>query len=115
MTVPSHARRPSQRGAPGPDVPPLHAITPATQPTERDAQRPFFETHLRATTNKHGRPYAERSISAYRDAVLSLDRYLAEMDFRGGFDAVTVETLNGYFRSYHRAHSQGGTNTKQRN
>jgi len=114
MTAPSPARRPSRRGTP-PGVPELRAVAPAARSTARDAQRAFFESHLRATTNKQGRPYAERSVGAYRDAVISLDRYLAETAFPAGFDAVSVEVLNGYFRCYHRAHSQGGTNTKQRN
>jgi hypothetical protein len=50
-------------------------------------------------------------VGAYRDAVISLDRYLTEIGFPGGFEAVTVETLNDYFRSYHRRHSQGAAPT----
>jgi len=115
MSAPSPTRRPSRRGTLRPSAPALRAVGPAARSTVRDTQRAFFESHLRASTNRHGRPYSERSVGAYRDAVISLDRYLTEIDFPRCFDAVTVETLNGYLTSYHRAHSQGGTNTKQRN
>ena len=113
MTTPAAERpaggAPYRRGRP-----PLRAV-PAGQPTERDRQRRFFETFLRATTNNRGRPYNERSIGAYRDGVVSLDKYLAEVSFTGGFEAIEVETLNDYFRDYRLRHSQGGTVTKQRN
>lgn len=52
MTTPATARpdggAPYRRGQP-----PLRAV-PARQPTERDRQRRFFETFLRATTNLSG-------------------------------------------------------------
>jgi site-specific recombinase XerD len=113
MTSPAAPRpvrgAPHRRGRPA-----LHAV-PAGEPTERDRQRRFFETFLRATTNNRGRPYNERSIGAYRDGVISLDRYLTEIGFTGGFETVEVGTLNDYFRDYRLRHSQGGTVTKQRN
>jgi hypothetical protein len=47
--APTPVRRPSRRGASRSGAPSLRSVTAAVQATEREAQRGFFESHLRAT------------------------------------------------------------------
>lgn len=88
---------------------------PDTEPGERDRQRRYYLMHLRASTNRRGQPYSERTIGAYEDAVTSLDRHLAVIGFVGDYTDLTAEVLNTYFSAYRAAHGQGGTVTKQGN
>jgi integrase/recombinase XerD len=83
--------------------------------TDRDRQLRYFESHLRIATSKHHKPYSEKSIRAYLESARQLDRWLTEQDHRGGFDTVDADILNRFFRAYLEGHSQGGTNTRQRN
>jgi hypothetical protein len=45
---------------------------------EREAVLSDFTLHLRASTNRSGRPYQERTITTYADAVVSLDAWMAQ-------------------------------------
>ena len=40
---------------------------------------------------------------------------MAEEDIDGDFTACSVDVLNRFFSAYRNSHSQGGTNTRQRN
>jgi site-specific recombinase XerD len=70
-----------------------------------------FGDWLRTQTNKQHRPFQEETILAYSNAALALSTWLDEVDFTGCDTAV----LNRFFRAFYESHSQGGTNTKQRN
>ncbi|WP_106430292.1 MULTISPECIES: tyrosine-type recombinase/integrase [Actinomycetes] len=74
-----------------------------------------FQTHLRASTNKHDRPYQEKTITAYSKAVRALMRWMEGAEWHGDFLSLNVPTLNTFFRAYFNEHGQGGTNTLQRN
>jgi site-specific recombinase XerD len=87
----------------------------SSEASERDRQHRYYLMHLRASTNRGGQPYSERTVGAYSDAVASLNRHLTETGFAGDFTEVDAEVLNGYFAAYLRAHGQGGTVTKQGN
>lgn len=89
---------------------------------EREAMLSDFTLHLRASTNRSGRPYQERTITTYADAVVSLDAWMAQTGREGDFLSVEVADLNSYFRWYWTTYDKpqgngytGGTNTKQRN
>ena len=109
--------RPATRRAPQSDTAnrPVLRPVPTEQPGERDRQHRYYLMHLRASTNRRGQPYSERTVGAYSDAVASLNRHLTETGFAGDFTEVDAEVLNGYFAAYLRAHGQGGTVTKQGN
>jgi site-specific recombinase XerC len=92
--------------------PPRAIVTPTDA---RTAQKEFFLDHLAAVPNKRGTPYSAHTIAAYRDAVISLGRYLTGIGFAGGFEDVDVSTLNGFLVQYRADNSQGGTVTKQGN
>ncbi|OPC84916.1 recombinase XerC [Embleya scabrispora] len=88
----------------------------------RARQLAEYTSHLRTINNRYGRPYAPRTIGAYRDAVIALDKWMTEKKVTGDFTACDTDTLNRFFRWYHREHDQatgdtytGATNTKQRN
>ncbi|WP_155056964.1 tyrosine-type recombinase/integrase [Streptomyces blattellae] len=74
-----------------------------------------YATHLRATNNKHGRPYQEKTVTAYCKAVRALDQWMTAQAFEEDFTSVDTATLNRFFRAYFQEHEQGGTNTVQRN
>ncbi len=74
-----------------------------------------YATHLRATNNKHGRPYQEKTVTAYSKAVRALDQWMTAQGFEEDFTSVDTATLNRFFRAYFQEHEQGGTNTVQRN
>lgn len=96
-------------------APKLRAVQDVDWPLTRAAQAAFFEHYLRATTSKQNRPYTEKSIGNYRYAVDVLGIYLTGMKFGGGFETLDAETVNEFFRTYYEGHTQGGTNTLQRN
>jgi hypothetical protein len=58
---------------------------------------------LRTQTNKHKRPFQEETIIGYA----------REID--GDFTACDTAVLNEFFAAYRDSHTQGGTNTRQRN
>jgi integrase/recombinase XerD len=70
---------------------------------------------LRSRTNKEKRPFQEETITAYKVAARALDAWMTSAGLDGDFTACDTGVLNRFFRDYHAAHGQGGTNTKQRN
>jgi len=85
-----------------------------------------YTVHLRTTTNRHGRPYQEKTITAYTKAAGALDRWMTAESVADDFTACDTETLNRFFRWYYAEHDlpksldgkggyTGGTNTRQRN
>ena len=81
----------------------------------RRDQLDFFVRVLRTTTSKRQAPYSVRTIGAYRDAVIALDKWLAARNFAEDFCGVNTALLNDFFREYRAANTQGGTATKQGN
>jgi site-specific recombinase XerD len=65
--------------------------------------------------NRAGRPFEEKTITAYSDPVKSLDRWMTANGVSGDFDFVDTALLNKFFREYYLEHGQGGTHTLQRN
>ena len=74
----------------------------------RQMQISEFSAWLRTQTSKHKRPFQDETARA-------LDPWMAEEDIDGDFTACSVEVLNRFFAAHRNAHSQGGTNTRQRN
>lgn len=81
-----------------------------------------FTLYLRASTNRSGRPYQERTITTYADAVVALDGWMTRKKLAGDFTTVDAAMLNDFFRWYWTTYDRpqgngytGGTNTKQRN
>jgi hypothetical protein len=118
-----HPRPAWGREAPGWDTPEVRhpviderkPVTPrpvASPADARAAQIEFFIDQLSSVPNKRGKPYSPLTISAYRDAVISLGRYLTRTEFSGRFEDVDVPALNGYLCDYRASNSQGGTVTK---
>ena len=70
---------------------------------------------LRSQTNRHGRPFQQETISAYRDAAVALSSWMTSAGLEADFTGCDTAALNRFFRGYLASHSQGGTNTKQRN
>lgn len=70
---------------------------------------------LRSRTNQEKRPFQDETITAYKVAARALDAWMAKEGMEGDFTACDAGVLNRFFRDYHATHSQGGTNTKQRN
>lgn len=100
---------------------PLRAAAPAPRratPVHTRAQIiSEFETHLRASTNRKGRPYAEKTIHAYVAPARTLHQWLTRTgaDPTEDFTACDVHTLNRFFADYYATHTPGGTTTLQRN
>ncbi|WP_405559108.1 tyrosine-type recombinase/integrase [Streptomyces canus] len=89
-----------------------------SQPDQSDIRQATlsdYATHLRASNNKHGRPYQEKTVRSYVESVKALDAWMSKAGVEGDFTSVDVITLNLFFRAYHQEHEQGGTNTVQRN
>jgi site-specific recombinase XerD len=74
-----------------------------------------FAAWLREQTSKLDRPFQEHTITNYTDAARSLDRWMTAQGIDEDFAACDTTMLNRFFASYLKAHSQGGTNTLQRN
>jgi len=85
-----------------------------------------YTVHIHTTTNRHGRPYQEKTITAYTKAAVALDRRMTAEGIADDFTACDTETLNRFFRWYYAEHGlpksldgkggyTGGTNTEQRN
>ncbi|MEU5341289.1 site-specific integrase [Streptomyces sp. NPDC020766] len=76
-----------------------------------------YETHLRTSNNKRGRPFAEKSVRSYVKAARALDQWLTAggTDQRSDFTVCDTATLNQFFRAYFDSHDQGGTAAQQRN
>jgi hypothetical protein len=76
----------------------LRAVPNADGAVERAQQRDLFALVLRSEPSRRGKPFSERTIGAYLDAVISLDRYLTSIGHPGGFDSMTVHHFNGRTR-----------------
>jgi len=74
-----------------------------------------FTAWLSGQTNKQDRPFQEHTIRNYADAARTLDKWMAAASIDGDFTACDTALLNRFFAEYLRAHTQGGTNTLQRN
>ena len=74
-----------------------------------------FSAWLRTQTNKHKRPFQEETFRGYAETARALDLWMAAHDIDADFTACSVDVLNRFFAAYRNAHSQGGTNTRQRN
>jgi hypothetical protein len=102
----------------GPGSPGRAAAGTALEVTPRQLRRmqiSEFRAWLRTQTNKHRRPFREETIRGYAETARALDLWMAEEDIDGDFTACSVDVLNTFFAAYRDAHSQGGTNTRQRN
>ena len=101
-----------------PESPGRAAVGPALEVTAQQLRRmqiSEFSAWLRTQTNKHKRPFQEETIRAYAETARALDLWMAEEDIDGDFTACSVDVLNRFFSAYRNSHSQGGTNTRQRN
>ena len=98
-------------------APTLKAVSgEATSEESREAMHWEFTQHLRATNNKHGRPFQEKTVTSYLKPLKALSKWLSSNGIEGDYLTVgTVDTLNQFFRWYFTTHDQGGTNTAQRN
>jgi hypothetical protein len=81
----------------------------------RKMQISEFSAWLRTQTNKHQRPFQEDTIRGYAETARALDLWMAGQDIDGDFTGCDAAVLNEFFAAYRNAHSQGGTNTRQRN
>jgi site-specific recombinase XerD len=81
----------------------------------RQMQISEFTAWLRAQTNKHRRPFQEETIIGYAETARALDRWMTEREIDGDFTACDTTVLNEFFSAYRNSHTQGGTNTRQRN
>jgi len=83
--------------------------------SDREATLAEFQGYLRTVNNRAGRPFEEKTITAYSDPVKSLDRWMTANGIGGDFTAADTALLNRFFRDYYLEHGQGGTHTQQRN
>lgn len=112
----AQARKSPLRASQGASSTNLRAIPIDPDQSEvRQATAQDYATHLRASNNKHGRPYQEKTVTAYSKAVRALDQWMATEGMAEDFLSVDTATLNLFFRWYFNGHEQGGTNTVQRN
>jgi integrase/recombinase XerD len=74
-----------------------------------------FAASLREGVSKRKRPYQEHTITDYADAARALDRWMTAGNVDGDFTVCDTAMLNRFFAAYLKAHTQGGTNTLQRN
>jgi integrase/recombinase XerD len=74
-----------------------------------------FTAWLSGQTNKQDRPFQEHTIRNYADAARTLDKWMSASEIDSDFTACDTALLNRFFAEYLRAHTQGGTNTLQRN
>lgn len=63
-----------------------------------------FETHMRASNNRHGRPYAEASVISYVKAVKTLAKWLTATGNPTPLTAMNTPTLNAFFKAYWSSH-----------
>jgi integrase/recombinase XerD len=96
-------------------VAPSAARTAYTPRELRQMMISEFGDWLRTQTNKQRRPFQEETILAYTNAALALSAWMAEVGLEADFTGCDTALLNQFFRAYYASHSQGGTNTKQRN
>jgi integrase/recombinase XerD len=90
-------------------------LAEVSAPELRKMQISEFVAWLRTQTNKHKRSFQEETIIDYSEAARVLDRWMKEEKIEEDFTACDVEMLNRFFDGYRNAHTQNGTNTRQRN
>jgi integrase/recombinase XerD len=83
--------------------------------SDRETTLTEFEDYLRTVNNRDGRPYEEKTISAYAGPGKHLDKWLTSQGIDGDFTVADTALLNRYFREYYLERGQGGTHTLQRN
>lgn len=95
---------------------PVTAV-PATEHSseERAVMLSEYATHLRTVNNKHGRPYQEKTVRTYVEAVRALEQWMTRERLEDDFTALDTATVNNFFRAYYDSHDRGGTNSVQRN
>jgi hypothetical protein len=76
--------------------------------TDRGETLAEFQGYLRTVNNRDGRPYEEKTITAYSDPVKSLDRWMTANGIDGDFTVVDTAMLNRYFREYYLEHARAG-------
>jgi site-specific recombinase XerD len=81
----------------------------------RQSQISEFTAWLRTQTNKQQRPFQADTIIAYAETARALDRWMTEEEIGEDFTGCSVDLLNRFFAAYRNAHTQNGTNTRQRN
>jgi hypothetical protein len=74
-----------------------------------------FGAWLGTQTNKHKRPFQEETIRAYAETARALDLWMDESGIDGDFTACDTAVVDRFFAEYRNSHTQGGTNTRQRN
>ncbi|MEV5868455.1 tyrosine-type recombinase/integrase [Streptomyces tendae] len=74
-----------------------------------------YSIHLRTVTNKHGRPYQDKTVRTYTEAVRAVGAWMSLEGLAGDYTSLDTDTLNKFFRDYHDSHNRGGTNAVQRN
>ena len=74
-----------------------------------------FTASLREGVSRRKRPYQEHTITDYTDAGRTLNRWMTAESIDGDFTACDTVMLNRFFAGYLEGHTQGGTNTLQRN
>jgi site-specific recombinase XerD len=111
-------------GDPVPMVGPGTSAVAVAPPPVRTAHTPRemrqmmiseFRDWLRTQTNKQHRPFQEETVEAYCSAATALSAWMEEADLQADFTGCDTAVLNKFFRAYLSSHTQGGTNTKQRN
>jgi hypothetical protein len=74
-----------------------------------------FAAWLGGQLNKEGRPFQQHTITNYTDAAKALDQWMTAGKIDEDFTACDTAMLNRFFAGYLKTHTQGGTNTLQRN
>jgi integrase/recombinase XerD len=74
-----------------------------------------FIAWLSGQTNKQDRPFQEHTIRNYADAARTLDKWMTAASVDADFTTCDTALLNRFFADYLKNHTQGGTNTLQRN
>jgi integrase/recombinase XerD len=67
------------------------------------------------TSPKTKRPYEEKTVSLYCQAAKALHAWMTAEKLDVDFAACDTDMLNRFFAAYLKTHTQGGTNTHQRN
>ena len=76
-----------------------HALTPGRASlSDREATLAEFQGYLRTVNNRAGRPFEEKTVTAYSDPVKSLDRWMTANGIDGDFAVVDTALLNRYCR-----------------
>jgi hypothetical protein len=73
----------------------LRGATPAEQ---RQVMISEFGEWLRTQTSRHGRPFQEETIWAYRDAALALSAWMTATGLETDFTGCDTAALNRFFR-----------------